>query len=85
MNNNKLIAEVDGQRKEFDIYFTFICNQTNKGYIAYTDHSLDDQGRENLTISAYDPNVGFDQLSKVETQEELDLINAVIEKLKSIS
>ena len=85
MKNNKLIAEVNGQKMEFDIYFTFVCNQTNKGYIAYTDHSLDDQGRENLHVSTYDPNVGFTVLGEVETQEEWDLINSVIEKIKNIS
>lgn len=85
MNNNKLIAEVDGQRKEFDIYFTFICNQTNKGYIAYTDHGVDEEGRENLFISTYDPNIGFDELRKIESQEELDLVKTVIEKIRSIS
>ena len=85
MNSNKIIAEIDGQRMEFDIYFTFICNQTNKGYIAYTDHSLDEQGNENLLVSSYDPNVGFDKLGEIETQEEWDLINSVIEKIKSIS
>jgi len=85
MNNNKLIAEVDGQKKEFDIYFTFICNQTNKGYVAYTDHSLDEQGEEILNISTYDPNVGLEELGEVQTPEEWDLINSVIEKIKSIS
>ena len=85
MNNNKLIAEVNGQRMEFDIYFTFVCNQTNKGYLAYTDHSLDEQGNENLQVSTFDPNVGFEELGEVQTQEEWDLINSVIEKIKSIS
>ena len=85
MNNNKLIAEIDGQRKEFDICFTFVCKQLNKGYVAYTDHSLDDQGREKLHVSVYDPNVGFDELGEVTTQEEKDLINSMIEKLKNMS
>lgn len=85
MNNDKIIAEVDGQRKEFDIYFTFVCNQTNKGYVGYTDHSLDEQGRENLIISVYDPTVGFDALGEVQTQEEWDLINSIIDKIKNLS
>ena len=84
-NNNKLFAEMDGQRREFDIYFTFICNQTNKGYVAYTDHTLDEQGNEVLHVSTYLPNIGFSELREVETQEEWDLINSVIEKIKSIS
>ncbi len=85
MNNNKLIADVDGQRMEFDIYFTFTCPQNNKGYIAYTDHAVDGQGKEILNVSTFDPNVGFEELGEVQTQEEWDLINSVIEKIKNIS
>lgn len=85
MNNNKLIAEVDGQRMEFDILFTFICNQTNKGYVAYTDHTLDEQGNETINVSTYDPSVGFEELGEVSTQEEWDLINSVIDKISKIS
>lgn len=85
MNNNKLIGEVDGQKKEYDIYFTFVCHRTNKGYIAYTDHTLGEHGKETLYVSTYDPNIGYEQLGTVETQEEWDLINSVIEKIKKIS
>ena len=85
MNNNKLIAEVNGQRMEFDIYLTFVCPETNKGYIAYTDHSIDEQGREILHYSAYDPNIGFDELKEIQTQEEWDLVNEIIDKIKKIS
>ena len=85
MSNDKLIAEVNGQRMEFDIYFTLVCNETKKGYIAYTDHSLDEEGKENVHVSTYDPNVGFDTLGEIETQEEWDLINGVIDKIKNLS
>ena len=85
MKNNKLICEENGQKKEYDIYFTFACPQNNKGYVAYTDHSLDEQGREKLLVSVYDPNVGYSELKGVETQEEWDLINSVIDKIKNMS
>ena len=85
MNNNKLIRDLNGQRMEFDIYFTFVSYQTNRGYIAYTDHTLNEQGREIIHIGAYDPNVGFDQLVEVESQEEKDLVYNVIDQIIKIS
>ena len=84
MNNNKIIAEVDGQKKEFDICFAFISDQTNKGYVGYTDHSLDENGGEIVIVSTYDPNVGFEALGEVQTQEEWDIIHAFEEKIKNM-
>ena len=85
MNKDKLIAEVNGEKKEFDIYFTLVCNETQKGYIAYTDHSLDENGKEQVHVSVYDPNVGFDTLGEIQSQAEWDLINNVIDRIKNIS
>ena len=84
MKNEKIIAEINGQRAEFDVYFTFICQQLNKAYIGYTDHTLDEEGKEKLYVSAYDPNVGINELSDIQTQEEWDLINSVIDKIRNL-
>ena len=85
--NNKIIGIVDGedQRKEYDICFTFVCYQTNRGYIAYTDHTLDESGKEILNVSAYDPEKGWDKLFPCDSPEEIEMIKEVIEKIKSIS
>lgn len=85
MGKDKLITTINGEKKEFDVYFTFVCSKLNKGYVAYTDHSVDETGKENVHVSVYDPNAGFEVLSEVKTQEEWDLINSVIDKIKSIS
>lgn len=85
MNKDKLTAIVNGEEKEFDIYLTLVCNENNKGYIAYTDHSLDENNKENVYVSVYDPNVGPTQLFEIQTQEEWDLINGVIDKIRNLS
>ena len=84
MDKDKLVTNVNGENVTYDIYFTLVCNELGKGYIAYTDHSTDDSGKENVFVSSYDPNVGTNVLNEVQTQEEWNLINVVIEKIQNL-
>ena len=84
MNQDKLEVVINGQNVVCDIYFTLMCNENKKGYIAYTDHSKDESGKENVYVSYFDANVGPSELFEVTEQNELSLINNVVEKVKSL-
>lgn len=85
MNQDKLKITLDGQEKIYDIYYSFTCPQTNKGYIAYTDHKKDSDGKEIVLVSAYDPNVSTIKLFEVTDQKELDMVNDVFYKIQKIA
>lgn len=84
MEKDKLIVNINGNDVTYDIYFTLVCNENGKGYIAYTDHSVDENGKEQVLVSSYDPNVGTNVLSSIETEEEMNLINGIIDKIQSL-
>ncbi|MBR1416208.1 MAG: DUF1292 domain-containing protein [Bacilli bacterium] len=84
MGQDKLEIMENGQTITCDIYFSFVCNETHKGYIAYTDHSLAEDGKENLFVSTYDPSVGTSELGEVTDEKEWDLIRTIMEKIQNL-
>jgi len=76
MDSNKIvIANEQGEEKEYDILFTFENN--DKSYVLYYDASEEEPM---VFASAYDDN---GHLFDVETKEEWDLINEVFESFMS--
>ena len=84
MNQDKITVNINGENVVCDVLFSFVCNETHKGYVAYTDHSKDESGKEKLYVGVYDPVVGQSALGEVESQQEWDLINSIMEKIKSL-
>lgn len=84
MIQDKLDLIIDGQNVICDVYFTFKCKERNRGYVAYGDGSKDDDGKEKIYISYYDLDAGTDELYEVTDPKEMELFNAVIEKLNSL-
>jgi len=84
MSSDKIEVVIDGKNVVCDVYFSFMCKETKKAYIGYTDHQISDNGEEIIYVSSYDPSVGREVLSDIETQEEWDLINGVVEKIKKL-
>ena len=84
-NQDKLYLMVDGQEKVYDVYFSFTCPQTNKGYIAYSEHKTDENGNEIILKSVYDPNVSDKQLLPVTDPKEDELFQKVYEKIEKIA
>ena len=85
MNQDKLTITIDGQEKIYDVYYSFTCPQTNKGYIAYSDHQKDNDGNEIVMVSSYDPNISTMKLYPVTDPKEMELVQEVFEKIKSIA
>ena len=72
----------NGAEVSCDVCFSFISEDTNKGYICYTDHSLDENGNEIIYISSFDPNDEKEELSDV-TDEEYDMAIEVFNKIQN--
>ncbi len=85
MNQDKLIMTIDGQEKIYDVYYSFTCPQTNKGYIAYSEHKKDKDGNEIILVSSYDPNISTVKLYPVTDPKEMELVQEVFDKIKSIA
>ena len=79
-NTESLTILKDGVEVSCDVCFSFISEDTNKGYIAYTDHSLDEEGNEVIYVSSYDPEDEMQNLSDV-SEEELEMVNEVMDKI----
>ena len=77
----KLVLDVDGEEKEFDILFSYPCEETGKVYIGYTDNTFTDDGRKKLYYSAYDPIIGPTVLEKVKTPEEIQFIKDILREI----
>ena len=85
MNQDKLKIMVDGEEKVYDIYFSFTCPQTNKGYIAYSDHEKDNEGNEIILVSSYDPSVSKEELHEITDPKEMQMVEDVFNKIKELA
>ncbi len=79
----KIIIEKDGKEVECEILFTFDNEDLRRSYVAYTDHSVTESGRENIYVASYDPIVGTGELEKITSQEELQMVQEVLEQIAS--
>ena len=84
MNQDKITVNINGENVVCDVLFSFVCNETGKGYIAYTNHAKNENNQEIINVGVYDPVVGTSALGEVTDPKEWDLINAIIEKIKSL-
>lgn len=85
MNQDKLTIIVDNQEKTYDVYYSFTCPQTNKGYIAYSEHQKDKDGKEIVLVSAYDPSVSPTKLYPITDPKEMELVQSVFDKIQKIA
>ena len=81
MDEQKITLEINGEKKEFDVLFTFTSEDTGKGYIGYTDNSTTKDGRKNIYYSSYDPVFGPNKLEKVTDPSEVEMIKEVLQEI----
>lgn len=72
------IKNKNGEKKEFDVIFTFESTNTNQTYITYTDYEKDEEGN----IKCYSGYFKGEKLLPVTAKEELTIIE---EMLKTIT
>ncbi len=80
VDDEKIVVEINGEKKECDVLFTFTSEDTGKAYIGYTDNSVTN-GRTNIYYSSYDPIFGPGKLEKVTDPDEIDMVKEVLHKI----
>lgn len=81
LDKEKIQVEKDGKMVECDVLFTFDSEDTMKSYIGYTDHSIAENGRKNIYVSAYNPFNPEDKLEDITDEAELEMVNDVLIKI----
>ncbi len=82
MENEKIVILKDGEEVECDVLFTFDSEDTNKGYIGYTDNSIGENGRKNIYVSSFDPVLGTSVLESITDEDELSMVHDVLEEIE---
>lgn len=68
----------------YEVLFTFENNATGKKYIVYTDDSVDEEGELRILASIYDPDNVNMTIYPLETEEEMEMIKAVYNEIKTM-
>ena len=74
-------VDESGNEVEYEVIFAFDCEETGKSYIVYTDNTEDEDGSLALYASCYDPTGEDMQLLPVETDEEWEMLESVLEEI----
>lgn len=81
--DNKFTVMAGGKEVICDVLFTFHSQETNKDYMAFTDHSKDRSGNPSVFYATYDPNASDISLAPIQSQQEWvmvrDMMNALQE------
>ena len=80
--NKKTITTTlpNGEKKEFDVLFTFKNENNEKDYIVYTDNSIDENNKLRIYASIYNP-LSLEFLGTPETKEEWNEIYKLLDKI----
>lgn len=67
-----------GEEVEYEIMLSFYSEETSKNYVIYTDNQIGEDGNLNYYASTFDPNDNDAPLCPIESDEEWELIEAVL-------
>ena len=76
------IVNDEGNEVQCEILFSFTSDKTGKDYIIYTDYSTDENGNYKVLASVYKPNSPDTRLYPIETDEEWELIETILNRLQ---
>ena len=82
-----MIAVYDDQNLplECDIISKFKNEETGKSYLVYTDNSRNEEGRKNMFVVSYRPDIPEeDKLTPVETAEDCESISGFLQELRKV-
>lgn len=72
-----------GEEKQYEMLFTFDSDETKKSYMVYTDHEKDEDGKEKVYASIYDPS-GLDKnIYPITTDKEWDVIENILTSIQN--
>ncbi len=79
------VKDEEGKSIECEVLFTFSSPETKKDYIIYTDHKEDSSGALKVYANIYDKSGANKELMPIETEEEWNTIESILEKLQEKS
>lgn len=85
MKEEKLTFKIkgeDGKDIDCEALFTFEGKENGKNYIVYTDNTLDEEGNTKVYASIYDPEKEDQNLQPIETDEEWEMVETILEELQ---
>ena len=77
------VKNEEGVEIDCEVLFTFESDETGKNYIVYTDNTVDDEGCVKVFASIYDPDEDETKLLPIETEEEWNVIETILEQLQN--
>ena len=85
LTQNFTLVNEEGVETKCELLFAFERTSNGKHYMVYTDHTPDEFGFEAVFASIYDPENGASALEAIETDEEWDLVDYMLEVLQDDS
>ena len=79
--NTFTIVGENGEEIQCEILFTYEDEKTGRNYMAYTDNTEDEDGNTKVYASIFNPKEENPTLLPIETDEEWELIEGVLESL----
>lgn len=67
--------------KEYDLLFSFECEELNKTYVAYNSEKYDEAGNNIIMIASCDPDNKYTRLEPVTDPDELAMANEVLKEV----
>lgn len=83
VENEKIVMEKDNGLVEYDILFTFDCEENKKSYVGYSDNILATNGRKTIYVSSYNPLSEEVELEDITDPKELEMIQNVLSNIDS--
>ncbi len=80
-DNTFTIINDNGEEVQCEVIFTYTNEETGVDYIAYTDYTIDEDGNTKVYASIFNPEEENPILLPIETDEEWDLIEGILESL----
>lgn len=77
------VVNNEGKEMECEVLFTFESDETKKNYIVYTDNTTDEAGNIRVYASIYNPNEDQMTLQPVESEQEWNTIEQIMNQLQS--
>lgn len=77
-DNTFTIVNDEGKEIKCEILFTYENEETGVNYMAYTDNTTDEEGNTKVYASTFDPNEEDPILYPIETEEEWEIIEQIL-------
>lgn len=80
-DNTFTVIKNNKEKVQCEILFTYHDERTDKDYIVYTDKTIDKKGNTKVYASIFNPQEENPTLFPIETDEEWELIETILDSL----